>query len=216
MRLVVADLSDNTSIRAMKKNRKEYDYAFKEKAVLLSYKRSGTSLAKLEKELGLYTAALSSWRREYEKYNTADGTANDYLKVNIERQRILELEKKVKKSELKFEILKNAGKYINQERQRLFQFISDSEKKYSVRLMCEALGLRRATYHAWKNPTVTEKMKRKIVIKKEITYIFYAFKQRYGCQRITIELQNTGYQISCSTVYVYMKELDLASRIKKN
>lgn len=199
----------------MKKNRKKYDYAFKEKVVLLSYERSNTSLAKLEKELGLYTAALSSWRREYEKYNTTDGIANDYLKINLERQEILELEKKTKKSDLKFEILKNAGKYLNQERQLLFQFMAASENKYSVRLMCEVLSQNRTTYRVWKNPKITEKLKRKIAIKKEITRIFFAFKQRYGCQRITVELQNNGYQISCSTVYEYMKELDLASPIKK-
>ncbi|WP_035643497.1 IS3 family transposase [Flavobacterium sp. ASV13] len=200
----------------MKKNRKKYDYAFKEKVVLLSYKRSGTSLAKLEKELGLYTAALSSWRREYEKYNTADGTTNDYLKINLERQGILEFEKKAKKSELKFEILKNAGKYLNQERQQLFRFMDANENKYSVRLMCEVLGQNRTTYRVWKNPKITEKLKRKIAIKNEIMRMFFAFKQRYGCQRITIELQNNGYQISCSTVYEYMKELGLSSPIKKN
>ncbi|MDR6763666.1 transposase-like protein [Flavobacterium sp. 2755] len=199
----------------MKKNRKKYDYAFKEKAVLLSYERSGTSLAKLEKELGLFTAALSSWRREYEKYSTADGTANDYLKINLERQGILELEKKAKKSELKFEILKDGSKYLNQDRQQLFKFIASIEKKYSVRMICEALDVRRASFHAWKNPKITEKIKRKIAIKKEITHLFYAFKQRYGCQRIAVELRNAGYQISCSTVYEYMKELGLKSQIKK-
>lgn len=200
----------------MKRNRTKYDYAFKEKAVLLSYERSSSSLAALEKELGLYTEALSSWRREYEKFNTADCKSNDYLKVNIERQRIRELEKKNKKSELKFEILQNAGKYLKKDRQQLFQFMSDNEKKYSVRLMSEALGIRRATYRAWKNPKITERLKRKIAIKKEITYIFFAFKKRYGCQRITVELRNAGHQISCSTVHEYMKELGLSSPIKKN
>lgn len=200
----------------MKKNRKKYDYAFKEKAVLLCYERSNTSLAKLEKELGLYTAALSSWRQEYEKFNKADGTVNEYLKINLERQKILELEKKIKDSNLKFEILKNAGKYLNQDRQQLFKFMARSEKKYSIRLMCKVLSQSRTTYRIWKNPIVSEKHKRKIEMKKKITHIFFAFKQRYGCSRITVELCNSGYQISCSTVYQYMKELGLASRVKKN
>ncbi|MFB9080239.1 IS3 family transposase [Flavobacterium procerum] len=200
----------------MKKYRKKYDYAFKERAVLLSYERSSTSLARLEKELGLYTAALSSWRREYEKFNSRDGKANDYLKVNLERQRILELEKKTKKSELKFEILKNASRYLNEKRELLFQFMAANEKKYPIRLMCEVLGQNRTTYRLWKKPINTEKKERKNAIKKEIKRIFFEFRQRYGCQRIAIVLQNAGYQISYSTVYEYMKELGLASPIKKN
>ncbi|TDO97098.1 IS3 family transposase [Flavobacterium sp. 245] len=198
----------------MKRTKKEYDFAFKEKAVLLSYERS-CSLAKLEKELGLYTAALSSWRREYEKFNNEDFSSNNYLKLNIERQINEELEKKIKKLDFKFQILKNAGKYILQERSMIFRFMASNEKTYSIRLMCEVLGQNRGTYRSWKNQVVTEKKKRKILMQKKITSIFFAYKQRYGCPRITVELQNAGYKISCSTVYEYMKELGLSSKVKK-
>lgn len=199
----------------MKRTRKEYDFAFKEKAVLLSYK-SNCSLAKLEKELGLYTASLSSWRREYEKFNKEDFSANDYLKLNIERQINQELEKKIKKSDLKFEILKNAAKYLRQERPLIFSFMASNEKIYSIRLMCEVLGIHRCTYRRWKNGYLSEKQKRTLLIQKEITSIFFAYKERYGCPRITRELQNSGYKISCTTVYQYMKELGLSSKVKKN
>ncbi|MEN2416218.1 transposase [Flavobacterium mesophilum] len=200
----------------MKRTRKKYDFAFKESAVLLSYETNNISLAKLEKQLGLYTAALSAWRREYKKFDLPDSLGNEYLKLNLEKQRIQELEKKINKIDLKFEILKNAGKYIREGKEMLFNFMLSNEKKYSARLMCEALGIRRATYRAWKKQTVTERQKRKNLMKKVITSIFFARKQRYGCQRITVELQNAGYKISCSTVYQYMKELGLASHIKKN
>lgn len=199
----------------MKRNRKEYDFAFKENAVLLSYERR-CSLAKLERELGLYTASLSTWRREYEKFNTEDSLENDYLKSNLEKKRNQELEKKTKKSDLKFEILKSAGKYLNQGRPKIFCFMARNENIYSIRLMCEVLGVHRCTYRRWKNGHITEKQKRKFLIKKEITSIFFAFKERYGCPRITIELQNTGYKISCTTVHQYMRELGLYSKVKKH
>ena len=199
----------------MKRNRKEYSFADKEKAVLLSYQR-GCSLAKLEKELGLYTAALSSWRREYEKFNKDDFSANDYVKVNTERQINQELEKKTNKLDLKFQILKNGGKYLLEERSMIFSFMASNEKICSIRLMCEVLGMNRGTYRSWRKQVVTEKQQRKIEIKKEITNLFYAFKQRYGCKRISIELQNHGYKISSATVYEYMKELGLSSKVKKN
>ncbi|MDW8850684.1 transposase [Flavobacterium sp. MMLR14_040] len=199
----------------MTRNRKKYDFAFKEKAVLLSYEKN-ISLAKLEKELNLYTAALSTWRREYEKFNKGDSSGNDYLKVNLERQKIQELEKKTNKSDLKFEILKNAEKHYKQGRLTTFYFMADNEKKYSIRLMCEVLDINRGTYRKWKNGFITETKKRKILIQKEITTIFYACKQRYGCPRIAVELQNLGYQISSTTVHKHMKELGLSSKVKKN
>lgn len=198
-----------------KRNRKKYDFDFKEKAVLLSYKRN-CSLAKLEKELGLYTAALSVWRREYEKFNTEDSLGNNYLKLNIERQRIQELEKKTKNSDVKFEILKKAGKNLYLGKPMIFHFMVENEKKYSIRLMCEVLSINRGTYRGWKNGIITEAKKRKIILQKEITTIFFAFKQRYGCARIAVELQNSGYQISSTTVNKHMKELGLYSKVKKN
>lgn len=201
---------------ARRKTRQKYDFAFKEKAVLLSYERPGMSLAKLEKELGLYTAALSTWRREYEKFNTGEPLGNNYLKLNLERQKNHEIEKKTKKTELKFEILKNGLKYLTQGRPAIFQFMAGNEKIYSIRLMCEVLGLNRGTYRTWKKQVVTEKQKRKIEIQKEITSRFYAFEQRYGCKRIAVALQNDGFKISRDTVHKHMRELGLASKVKKN
>lgn len=199
----------------MKRNRKKYDFAFKEKAVLMSYQRN-ISLAKLEKELGLYKAALNTWRQEYEKFTTEDLLGNNYLKLNIERQRIQEIEKKTKISDVKFEILKKAGKNLHQGKPMIFHFMADNEKQYSVGLMCEVLGINRGTYTKWKNGIITEAKERKKLIQKEITTVFFAFKQRYGSVRITVELRNSGYKISSATVSKHMKELGLYSKIKKN
>lgn len=199
----------------MKRNRKKYDFAFKEKAVLLSYNTSSTSLAKLEKELGLYTAALSSWRREYEKFNTKNPPGNNYLKLNTERLKIQELEKRTAKSNLKFEILKKSGPLLNSAKPLIFKFIQENKKHYSVRLMCEVTGTDRGSYRAWENPVITERQKRKLLLQKEIAKIFYAYNSRYGSRRITIVLQNSGYQISSWTVNKYMNELGLSSRGKR-
>lgn len=198
----------------MKRNRKKYNFAFKEKAVLLSYERN--CLSELEKELCLYPGALSQWRREYEKYDSEDGQQNFYLKSNIENQKIKELEGKIQKSDLKFEILKNAGKYLSQEKTLIFYFMYNYEKKYSIKLLCETLDVSTKTYRAWKNQSFTKTQERKILMQKEITSIFFAAKQRYGRERITAELRSLGYEISYSTVNKYMKELGLSDKVKKN
>lgn len=126
------------------------------------------------------------------------------------------LKKKTLKSNLKFEILKNAGKYLHQGRPAIFDFLASNEKTYSIRLMCNDLGLNRGTYRAWKNQQVSEKQKSNILIQNEITIIFFAFQQRYGCPRIAKELQNKGFQISCTTVHKHMRKLGLFSKVKKS
>ncbi|KRD12113.1 hypothetical protein ASE21_21375 [Flavobacterium sp. Root901] len=196
----------------MKKSRKEYDFAFKEKAVRLSYQRK--CLSELEKELDLYAGALSQWRKEYKKYTSENSQENNYLKSNLESQKIKNLEKKIKQSDLKFEILKKAQPYLYQNNIIIFNFILTHEKIYSIKLICEALDLCRNTYLVWKRESLTETQKRKLLIKKEITSIFYASKQRYGRVRIMAELQNLGYKISTTTVNKYMKELNLSNHVK--
>lgn len=134
----------------------------------------------------------------------------------IEEKKILELEKNIKKSDLKFEILKTIGKYLNEGKPMVFNFILNNEKIYSIRLMSEALGVDRREYHRWKKEPLNETQKRKILLQNEITSIFFAFKRLYGSERIAVELQNSGYQISGRTVRKYMKELDLTRLVKKN
>lgn len=198
----------------MKKSRKEYDFAFKEKAVRLSYQSK--CLSELEKELDLYAGALSQWRKEYKKYTSENSQENNYLKSNLQSQKIKNLEKNIKQSDLKFEILKKAQPYLYQNNIIIFNFILTHEKVYSIKLICEALDVCRNTYLVWKRGSLTETQKRKLLIKNEITSIFYASKQRYGRVRIMAELQNLGYKISTTTVNKYMKELNLLNLVKTN
>lgn len=197
----------------MKESRKKYDFAFKEKAVLLSNERK--CFSKLERELDIYIGALSNWRKS-KKYTSESKQTNISLISNLKKQKIHDLERKIKKSDLKFEILKNAGEYLYQERTIIFFFILKHEKTYSIRLMCEALGISRNSYQVWKNQPMSETKKRKLIIQQEIVSIFAASKQRYGRERIKVELQILGYQLCCITINKYMKELGLSAKVKRN
>lgn len=137
-------------------------------------------------------------------------------KLTTKDTRIIELERKINKSDLKFEILKSAGKCLHQGKYKIFDFIFENEKIYSIRLMSEALDIDRREYHRWKNQPLNETQKRKILIQKEITSIFFTFQRRYGSERIAVELKNLGYQLSPRTVREYMSEMGLTSMVKKN
>ncbi|WP_172426720.1 IS3 family transposase [Flavobacterium sp. ACN6] len=190
----------------MKRVNNVYDPYFKVNAVLVSYKRN--NLTKLEQELGLYEGAMTSWRKVYKKYGPEGFSKNNSLKKNKENHKESQFEKKIKKSELDFELLQEAGEHLKDGKPRIFQFMKDNEKRYSIRNMCKVLGINRNTYRRWKNNYDTEQ-KRKEAVQKEITAIFFEAKQRYGKQRIKIALQNSGYHLAVKTVGKYMRELGL-------
>ncbi len=91
----------------------------------------------------------------------------------------------------------------------IYLFIKDHEKIYSIEKMCKVLAVSNSSYYKWKKQIVSERQKRVILIKEAITSIYFNTKQRYGSPRITLELQNIGYQISRITVAKYMKQLGL-------
>ncbi|WP_157849056.1 IS3 family transposase [Flavobacterium sp. Leaf82] len=78
------------------------------------------------------------------------------------------------------------------------------------------LGIDRREYQRWKKQPLNETQKRKILIQKEITRVFYHFKRCYGSARIAVDLQNSGYKITGRTVRKYMSELGLSTIVKKN
>jgi len=194
----------------MKKTINVYDPYFKVNAVLQSYKSN--NLTKLEQELGIYEGALNNWRKIYRKCGPEGFSKNFSLKNRNEHHKESQLEKKIKKSELEFEILQRAGEHLMHGKPKIFHFMKDNEKRYSIRNMCKVLGIHRCTYRRWKDQYDTEQ-KRKKLIQKEITAIFFAAEKRYGKQRIKVALQNSGYQLAVKTVGNYMKELGLYCQI---
>lgn len=97
----------------------------------------------------------------------------------------------------------------------IYLFIKDHEKIYSIEKMCKVLEISNSSYYKWKKQVVSERQKQVILIKEAITNIYFTAKQRYGSPRITLELQNIGYQISRITVAKYMKQLGLYSKLSK-
>jgi len=197
----------------MKTRRRVFSRDFKNRAVALSFERG--NIAKTAKELGILRCTLCRWRKDYLRYGTGSFPGVGKLRLSPENRQIYDLENKIKKTDLKFEILKNAGRLLHKDKAHIFLYIAENEKTYSIRLMCSALEINRAVYHKWKSPFLSETQKRKIVLLEEIITIFNKFKKRYGSRRIAAELQIMGYKISSSTVYKYMHELDLPVKTKK-
>ncbi|MDR6763664.1 transposase-like protein [Flavobacterium sp. 2755] len=197
----------------MTENRKIYDPEFKKKAVLLSFERK--AISQVAKELQINSGLLFTWREDFKKFGSGSFPGYGNLRLTPDQKCIHELEKKIHELDLRVEIIKSAGKCINQGRVAVFNFILENEKKYSIKLMCRALTVNRGTYRLWKTQHVSETVKKKIIIKECITTIYYASKERYGRHRIKAELLNYGYILSHRTIGKYMKELGFYVSIKK-
>lgn len=90
----------------MSKERTKYDPSFKENAVKLSFDRKNVS--ELAHELGISSALLYRWRKEYEQYGKESFHGNGKPKLTEEEKEIADLKAKLARLELEHEILKKA------------------------------------------------------------------------------------------------------------
>lgn len=79
----------------MKEQKNHYDASFKLRADELSYERSNTQY-QLE-NLKIKASLLYKWRKDYQEYGSNSFLRKGNLKLTAEQERVVELEKKVKK-----------------------------------------------------------------------------------------------------------------------
>ncbi|MFD1602930.1 IS3 family transposase [Flavobacterium artemisiae] len=187
---------------------KIYDRDFRVNAVKLGRE---TNFFKVSKELGIPTTTIYRWRNELQKDETKSFSGRTPEQKRIAELKIA-LKRKLKKTELHIEIFKSAGKCISEGKPSIFRFIENNLDKYSLWSMCEVLHIRPETYHKWKNKILSPRECHRASIEKEITSIFYEYKEMYGNVRIAAELQSRGIQLKNSAVTCYMKSLGLVSK----
>lgn len=193
----------------MKTPRKIYDRDFKEKVIKLSYERR--NISQVEKEFEITRSLLTRWRQEFQKFGEASFQGSGNIRLSSEQKKIQNLEKRNKELEAKYTILKKGYKYLFQGKQKTYEFIQKNEKKYSISIICKALGIGDGRYYRWKKEEISETQLRVNQLKNEITIIFFNAKQRYGSIKITQELHSRGYKISSSQVSFYMRQMGLYS-----
>lgn len=90
----------------MAKSRKQYDSAFKRKAVELSHVRG--KVKEVAEELDILPEVLYRWRREHKAYQHNSFPGKGKPKLTDEQREILELKKQLRDTELERDILKKA------------------------------------------------------------------------------------------------------------
>lgn len=96
-----------------------------------------------------------------------------------------------------------------------YRFIKNYEHQFPIEKMCNVLDVCSSSYYKWKKQSISNRTLRKNQIKRQITAIYFASKQRYGSPRVTYELNSLGYKISRITVAKYMRELGIKSKLSR-
>ncbi|MDR6761829.1 transposase InsO family protein [Flavobacterium sp. 2755] len=179
----------------------KYEPSLKEKAVRLSYERG--EIRSIEREFGITRSCLGRWRKKFA-----------YLKLDPKDAIIVELNKKIKDSELTLEILKNGSKYVAQGKIMTKRFIENNSSKYSIVRMCKVLQMSPSAYYQRKKQEISDKQARIILLKEEVLSVYYEFKKTYGYLKITKELQLRGFKVGEGQIKVYMRMLGLRKKAK--
>lgn len=193
----------------------KYERTFKVNAVKLSYERGKGQLACLARELSIAPSYLYKWRQDFEKFGTGSFSGFGHPNLTPEQAVIRELERKIKDSKISLQILKRGTKYVSQGKIMTKNFIENNKSEFSIAKMLAVLEVSETTYYRTKKQELTDTETRVILLKQEITSIYYEFKRRYGCFKITRELQSRGVKIKNSSVKKYMRMLGLRRKIKR-
>ena len=110
------------------------------------------------------------------------------------------------------EILKSVQSTDSLPIEEKVELIERLQKKYSLRMICEALDFNRGTYYyrvLHDNQTLYEKRKEELKIL--IQQIYDDNRQIFGAEKITAVLKAQGEPVTAPTVRELMKELGLLS-----
>jgi putative transposase len=81
--------------------------------------------------------------------------------------------------------------------------------------MCQVLEIGLRGYYTWKVRLLSKNKKKSIEIKKQIDFVYFSSKQRYGSPRIAAELTSSGCKVCRITVAKYMREMGLSSKLSR-
>lgn len=86
------------------------------------------------------------------------------------------------------------------------------QNKYSVRMMCQALGVSRSGYYDWRSRPVSGRARRHQALTEKIRYFHQASRKTYGSPRIHTDLVESGERIGENTVALLMQRAGIVPK----
>jgi putative transposase len=86
----------------------------------------------------------------------------------------------------------------------------DAEKAtYPITFMCALLAVSRSSFYAWRNRVESATAARRRELAEQVRSVFAEHHGRYGCRRVTAQLNRDGHECSVGLVADLMRELGL-------
>ena len=183
--------------------RKHYPKALRDEAVL--YFERGHTFLETKAKYGMAESTFYEWKRLFDQsYTIHDVTKND-------RSAARKAQRHLEKLSMELEVLRQCPCGITASIDEKMTAINALDNKYSVHVLCDALGLPRGTYYNRKRregiPTSYDISD--IAIKPLIEQIFLKSKRRFGRKPIHYKLAELGYHVSEKRIANLMKEMGL-------
>ena len=95
---------------------------------------------------------------------------------------------------------------------RIYQFIKNNDRGYSVDMMCRLLGVARSGYYAWLNEPVSDRAQEDVRLLRLIRASFVASHGIYGSPRVFLDLREAGETCSKHRVARLMRVNGIRAR----
>jgi transposase InsO family protein len=96
-----------------------------------------------------------------------------------------------------------------------FAWIDAEKVRFPVNVACDALGVSRSGYYAWRSRKPSTRSKKRAVLASEIAAAHQKSKRRYGSPRVHRALRKKGIRVSRKTVERVMREDGIVARQKR-
>ncbi|MCP4670235.1 MAG: IS3 family transposase [Desulfobacula sp.] len=192
-------------------SRRKFDPDFKRNAVLLCAE-PGRSVVEVANNLGIGKDLLYRWRREYHRANGQYVfPGNGIEALTPDKERIRELEKKLRDTEMERDILKKSNGHLQQDIEMKYRFIKDHRSEFTMKKMCQKLKISMSGFYHWINRPLSARDRKNEFLKERIFELFAEHNGMAGSPMITADLHDDPefFNVSQNRVARLMREMDL-------
>jgi putative transposase len=191
-------------------DRRKYDPDFKRNAVRLT-EEPGRTVVDVAEGLGIATDLLYRWKREQRNKEGYAFPGYGRETLTPHEQKIRELEKKLRDTEMERDIFKKAMADLQQGTEMRFQFIHENRSSFTVKKMCHVLKLSLSGYSRWSKAPLSSWQIEKENLKERIREIFAKHNGMVGSPMVTADIHDDPAfsKVSLPRVARLMREMGL-------
>ena len=168
---------------------------------------TGKPIAEVARDLGVHDGTLGNWVNGYRREHPGP----DQPLTAVERARVREMEDEIRRLRLENEFLTKSGGLLRSDAAVASRcaFIESEKANYDFTFMCRMLSVPRSSFYTWLTRVDSATAVRRAALAVEVARVFDAHHGRFGCRRIGVDLNETGWPCSVGLIADIMRDLGL-------